>query len=80
MPLVPAGLPRTLPVTPEDATLEPENGGGDVPPRQPRSPGDLKNEYISTLIGLLRTRGAQAGEVDTGLMERIEKLLDESSQ
>jgi hypothetical protein len=51
-----------------------DGSGGDEPPK-PKTREDLQNEYVSTLIGLLREKGAN-GDVDAGLMERIEKLLD----
>ncbi len=50
-------------------------GSGDVPPGGGAQKQDLKSEYVRTLIGLLREKGAK-GEVDADLMERIEKLLD----
>jgi hypothetical protein len=84
MPMVPSGFPRQAPPdASEDSDLgaESSTGGGDgggngKPPRQP---GDLRAEYISALIGLLRDKGAK-GEIDETLMERIEKLLGEPSQ
>lgn len=39
-----------------------------------KSRQDLQNEYVSTLIAMLRAK-AESGEVDTELMSRIEKLL-----
>lgn len=51
-------------------------GGGrdEHPPSVPKSAADLKNEYISTLIGVLREKGG-SGDMDEVLMARIEKLL-----
>jgi hypothetical protein len=88
MPMVPIGLPRSGPSNaPDDGDKNAEGGehasgsggggGGNGPP--PRQPGDLRGEYISALIGLLRDKGAK-GEVDETLMARIEKLLGESNQ
>lgn len=54
------------------------NGGGDggfQPPPPARTKEELQNEYVGTLIALLREKGS-AGEIDSGLMARIEKLLD----
>jgi hypothetical protein len=86
MPMVPAGIPRTLPLvesSAEDGTeTEGGNGGGGggfTPPPSPPTSEDLRNQYVSALIGLLRERGTQ-GDIDTELMERIEKLLGVSSQ
>lgn len=82
MPMVTSGFPRTLPpdVTEdvgEEAGADRNGGGGsDLPPR---SPADLRERYVSTLIALLGEKGAM-GEIDTALMERIEKLLGVSSQ
>lgn len=50
-------------------------GEGGSPPPPVQSRDDLRNEYVSALIGLLRGQGAK-GEVDPQLMARIEKLLD----
>lgn len=49
-------------------------GGGDRPITPTRTQGDLKSEYIAALIDMLREK-AKAGDVDTELMERIEKLI-----
>ena len=54
-------VPAGLPITPR-------------PPAKPKSTAELKNEYVSTLIGVLRDKGSK-GEVDVALTERIEKLL-----
>lgn len=73
--------PPTLPQDDVAAETEPLSesgggggggGGGRKPPTPTRS--DLQNDYVSTLIGILRDKGAK-GEVDADLMERIEKLL-----
>ena len=53
-------------------------GGSDEPPhdeRQHRTASDLKNDYVSTLIAVLREQGKN-GALDQELMLRIEKLLD----
>ena len=49
-------------------------GGGRIDP-PPKSRQDLQNEYVSTLITILREKGTK-GELDADLMERIEKLLE----
>ncbi|MGD0019676.1 MAG: hypothetical protein ABSD62_10520 [Candidatus Limnocylindrales bacterium] len=80
IPKLPDGFPRKI--TPqEEGSEEPQDeqtsgggGGSRNPPPPPKTPEDLKNEYISTLIGVLREKGS-SGEVDGALMERIEKLL-----
>ncbi len=84
MPMVPAGLPRQTP--PEDEQQgdgqtalgggggSGNGGGGSRPPATPKTTQELKNEYISTLIGALRDQGGK-GEIDDALMQRIEKLL-----
>ncbi|MGI8998210.1 MAG: hypothetical protein ACR2GO_00650 [Candidatus Limnocylindria bacterium] len=78
------GAPRSSPPaeSENDAVPPKENagGGGDDgdngsrPPVTPKTTEELKNEYISTLIGALRDQGSK-GEVDNALMTRIEKLL-----
>jgi hypothetical protein len=75
------GLPRRIPPQdpegddPGDDLGSSGGGGGSrTPPPPPKSAEDLKNEYISTLIGVLRDKGS-SGEIDGALMERIEKLL-----
>lgn len=82
MPMVSAGLPRAGSIeTPPDQE-EPERAGGSgggSGGNPPRLPGNIRDEYISALIGLLRDKGTK-GEIDTDLMERIEKLLGEPSQ
>ena len=50
-------------------------GGGHLPPATPKTSDELRNDYVSTLIGLLREKGTK-GEIDEALMARIEKLLD----
>jgi len=83
MPMVQTGLPRSVPPSESDEDEGEErasgNGGGGGGKTPPRQPGDLRGEYISALIGLLRDKGAK-GEVDETLMARIEKLLGEPSQ
>lgn len=78
MPMVPAGFPREAPAAeaePEDDAQPPLGGdGGDGPPRGPKPSADLRSEYVSALIALLRDKGAQ-GEIDEALMERIERLI-----
>jgi hypothetical protein len=81
MPMVTTGIPRPTPIQEPDAgeTNEHESGnggGGGNDGNPPRQSGDLRGEYISALIGLLRDKGAK-GEVDEALMSRIEKLLGE---
>ncbi len=49
-------------------------GGGYLPPATPKTHEELRNEYVSTLIAVLRDKGAK-GEADEALMARIEKLL-----
>jgi len=73
-------LPKPSPETPNKVRLEDPSGGdggpGDgEPPTQPKSRDTLQNEYIETLIGVLREKSKQ-GEMDKELMERIERLLD----
>lgn len=83
MPMVPAGLPRQQPpederdadeATPPGGGGSGNGGGGPRPPTKPKTTAELKNEYVSALIGALRDQGGK-GEIDTALMERIEKLL-----
>lgn len=81
IPNLPDAPPRQPPTESSDQETPSEgrNGGGggggdERPPSQPMSAEDLKNEYISTLIGVLREKGGN-GEVDDALMARIEKLL-----
>ncbi len=50
-------------------------GGGHLPPATPKTGDELRNEYVSTLIGLLRDKGTK-GDIDEALMARIEKLLE----
>ena len=50
-------------------------GPPEGPPSPPKSREELRNEYVGTLIALLREKGKN-GEIDSGLMERIEKLLE----
>jgi hypothetical protein len=56
-----------------------EDGPGNEPPIPPRPPiksrDDLQNEYIATLIEVLREK-TKEGNMDDQLMERIERLLD----
>jgi hypothetical protein len=83
MPMVSPGPPHSAPPS-EGADAEGAehlsgNGGGGSGNTPPRQPTDLRDEYISALIGLLRDKGAK-GEVDEALMARIEKLLGEPSQ
>jgi hypothetical protein len=81
MPMVQAGTPKPPAPNEEDSagSGDPDgrhggNGGGSGTPPRTMTAEDLKNEYISTLIGVLRDKGSK-GEVDDALMERIEKLL-----
>lgn len=83
MPMVPAGFPRQTPPPEDEPGGEegvvgggggPGGGDGSRPPTKPKSTEELKNEYLSTLIGVLRERGSK-GEIDDALMQRIEKLL-----
>jgi len=74
--------PKPSPETPNKGRSEEPSGGdgtGDgEPPNQPKSRDSLQNEYIETLIGVLREKSKQ-GEIDNDLMERIERLLDMKS-
>lgn len=51
------------------------DGGDDGRPPVVKTQQDLRNEYVSALIGVFRDKGAK-GEIDDALMTRIEKLLD----
>jgi hypothetical protein len=88
IPTMPAAAARRPPIDEEEPTEETVvadnggsggnggNGGGRrTPSSMPKSREDLQNEYVGTLIGLLRDKGSQ-GEVDEQLMAKIEKLLD----
>jgi hypothetical protein len=85
MPMIATGFPRALPadirVDDSEETADQGDGGsgGGLPLRTLPSAADLRSEYIATLIGLLRDRGAK-GEIDEALMGRIEKLLGVSSE
>ena len=85
MPAVAARRPPTDEEESAEETAAADNGGSGgsggsgggrrTPSSLPRSKEDLQNEYVGTLIGLLRDKGSQ-GEVDEQLMAKIEKLLD----
>jgi hypothetical protein len=79
-------LPALPQVAPQVEESEPDDsdgtrigngggGGGQLPPREPPTREELQNEYIATLIGLLKEQGQQ-GDVNAELMARIEKLLE----
>jgi len=79
--IVPSAPSRRSAPAPEeerrDDLAETKLGGGNGnggPPAVPQSNEELQREYVSTLIGMLRTKGSQ-GDVDADLMARIEKLL-----
>ena len=60
---------------PGDGDGDGDGGGDGKPPERPASSlGQLRAEYVSTLIAMLREQSA-SGDVDVELMARIEKLL-----
>lgn len=78
--LIIPGAPPSPPTKPGDEIKEKGGGnGGSLPPQPPKSPEDLRNEYVGTLIELLREKGRN-GDIDQELMDRIEKLLSLNSR
>lgn len=61
---------------PKEEPLKSSGGGGELPPVNPvRTKDELQNEYIGTLIEVLREKSKE-GQMDNDLMERIERLLN----
>ncbi len=88
--IMPAVVPTVTPPVddavqrrePDDVKRGGGGGGGDdgghngrTPPPAVKTREELQNEYVSTLIELLRNKSALGGEIDADLMARIEKLL-----
>jgi len=75
-PVIRSGAKPQVDADKKDAPEVKRSGGnGDEPPKPPLvNKDDLPTEYVASLIQLLRDKGAR-GEVDTDLMERIERLL-----
>jgi hypothetical protein len=78
MPVIKFGAAKS-PDIPKDPDIK-HGGGGDEPPggdppRLTKSRDDLQNEYIETLIGVLKEK-SKSGEMDDQLMVRIERLLE----
>lgn len=83
--IMPTIGPSTTPPPSEEEGSDEESGdghgdgnGGSGGPPPVRTREELQNEYVGTLIALLREKGT-AGDLDSALMERIEKLLELSS-
>ncbi len=83
--IVPLIKPASKPPneSPENGEKDRSGGGGagEKPPPHSvlKSREDLQNEYIATLIEVLKEKSKQ-GEVDDPLMERIERLLNLTSE
>jgi hypothetical protein len=68
--------PTDTPIGTQQETVEDVDGRGeDPPPPPPLTEEDLRNQYVATLIEIVREKGKK-GEVDLDLMARIEKLLN----
>jgi len=70
-----APLPKTKPLEGKGITDDSGSGNDEPPPPPAKSRDDLQNEYIATLIQMLRDKSKE-GEKDKELMETIERLLN----